>query len=255
MSAGARDPAGGGAGGFVVDLEPFQGPLDLLLELAQKQKVDLGRISILSLAEQYLAYLDGSRARDLPVAAEYLVMAAWLAYLKSQLRLPPAERAEPDPLAVAGALEERLRLLDAIRRGAGSLLARPRLGEGRLPRGAPEGLPVEVRPEYGANLALLFGAYGAAMRRGRQARMTFPPRRLDSVEAALERLSRLLTGHDWRDLMRFLPPGLCGDGDDGGLGYRSAVASSLVAGLELARAGAVELVQAFPFGPVMVRRL
>ena len=204
MSADARDPAG-----FIVDLEPFQGPLDLLLDLAQRQKVDLGRISILRLAEQYLAYLEGSRARDLPVAAEYLVMAAWLAYLKSQILLPPAERAEPDPLVAADALAARLRLLDAIRRGAASLLARPRLGEGRLPRGAPEGLPVEVRAEYRpAGLAELFGAYGGVMRRGRQVLMTFPPRRLDSVEAALERLSRLLTGVEWCCLMRFLPPGL-----------------------------------------------
>jgi segregation and condensation protein A len=172
--------------------------------------------------------------------------------------LPPAERAEPDPLAAADALATRLRLLDAIRRGAAALLARPRLGEGRLPRGAPEALPVEVRAEYRpAGLAELFGAYGGVMRRGRQVRMTFPRRRLDSVKAALERLSRQLTGVEWCCLMRFLPPGLGGsDGDgDGGLGYRSAVAASLVAGLELARAGAVELAQAFPFGPVMVRRL
>ena len=102
---------------FVVSFDIFEGPLDLLLDLARKQKVDLGRISVLRLAEQYEAYLEGLRSRDLPVAAEYLVMAAWLAYLKSLLLLPPPERDGPDAEALAGALEERLRILEAIRRG------------------------------------------------------------------------------------------------------------------------------------------
>jgi segregation and condensation protein A len=251
--AGSFEPAAAAAAdeAFVVTLEVFEGPLDLLLDLARKQKVDLGRVSILRLAEQYLAYLEGLRTgHQLPVAAEYLVMAAWLAYLKSQLLLPPAEREVPDPEAVAGALEDRLRLLEAIRRGAAALLGRPRLGVARFPRGpAGEGLPVTVRTEYRAGLAELLAAYSTVSRRGTAPRMTFPARRLDSVEAALERLSRLLTGVEWRDLMSFLPPGF-GDG----LPRRSAVAASFVAGLELARSGEVELQQAAPFAPIMVRR-
>lgn len=237
------------AEGFVVDLDGFAGPLDLLLDLARRQKVDLGRISILRLAEQYLAYLEGQRAADLPVAAEYLVMAAWLAYLKSQLLLPPPERELPDPEAMAEALEERLRLLEGIRRGAAALMARPRLGLERLPRGAAEGLETVLRWRCRASLGDLFAAYGAVARRAGEPPMTFPARRLDTVEAAMERLAGLLPGGDWHALMSFLPPEL-----QPGLPHRSAVAASLVASLELARAGRIELQQAAPFAPIMVRR-
>jgi segregation and condensation protein A len=235
--------------GFIVNLDGFEGPLDLLLDLARRQKVDLGRISILRLAEQYLAYLESQRAGDLPVAAEYLVMAAWLAYLKSQLLLPPAEREVPDPEAMAGALEERLRVLEGIRRGAAALLARPRLGMQRFPRGAAEGLRTVLQWRYRAGLGELFAAYGAVARRAGEPPMTFPARRLDTVEAALERLAQMLPGGDWRDLMSFLPANLLT-----GLPRRSAVAASLVASLELARSGKVELQQAAPFAPIMLRR-
>jgi segregation and condensation protein A len=234
---------------FVVSFDIFEGPLDLLLDLARKQKVDLGRISVLRLAEQYEAYLEGLRSRDLPVAAEYLVMAAWLAYLKSLLLLPPPEREGPDPEALAGALEERLRILEAIRRGAAALLERPRLGSGRFPRGAAPELRVEVVTRYRTPLSDLFGAYGAVVARQGPPLMTVPARRLDSAEAALERLGSLLRGVDWRDLMSFLPPEF-----RDGLGYRSAVAASFVASLELARSGVIELRQPVPFGPILVRR-
>jgi segregation and condensation protein A len=235
---------------FIVDLDGFEGPLDLLLDLARAQKVDLARISILGLADQFVAYLRGLRARQLQIAAEYLVMAAWLAYLKSQLLLPPAERELADAEAVAEDLGERLRRLEALRRAAGIVQARPRLGVDRFGRGLPEPAPVTVTPVWRASLGELFSAYGNLMRRGKTVRMTMPARRLVSVDVALERLSRLLTGHDWRELQAFLPEGLLGDA----LLRRSAVAASLIASLELARQGEIELQQAAPFAPIMVRR-
>jgi segregation and condensation protein A len=236
-------------GTFVVDLDGFEGPLDLLLDLARAQKVDLARISILDLAEQFLAYLRGLRVLELQVAAEYLVMAAWLAYLKSQLLLPPAERELTDAEAVAEDLGERLRRLEALRRAAGLLADRPRLGQARFARGRPEPVAVTITPVWQAGLADLFAAYGSAMRRGRMVRMTMPARRLVSADAQLARLARLLTGSDWHHLASFLPDGL-GDA----LHRRSALAASLIASLELARQGRLELQQAAPFGPIMVRR-
>jgi segregation and condensation protein A len=238
-----------GAQGFIVNLDGFEGPLDILLDLARRQKVDLGRISILRLAEQFLDYLESRHAADLPVAADYLVMAAWLAYLKSQLLLPPAEREVPDPEAMAEALEERLRLLEGIRRGAAALVARPRLGLQRFPRGEPGGLQTVVQWRYRATLSELFEAFGAVARRTGEPPMTFPARRLDTVEAAMERLGTLLPMGDWRDMMSFLPDHLAT-----GLPRRSAMAASLVASLELARSGRVDLQQAAPFAPIMLRR-
>ena len=242
--AGATDDAA-----FIVDLDGFEGPLDLLLDLARAQKVDLAGISILELAEQFLAYLRGVQARQLQIAAEYLVMAAWLAYLKSQLLLPPAERELEDVEALAEDLGARLRRLEALRRAAAELQAQPALGEARFPRGAPEPAAVEVTSAWRASLAGLFSAYGAVMQRGRLTRMTMPARRLMTPEAALQRLAALLTGKDWHDLASFLP----GDLGDALL-RRSAVAASLLASLELARQGAIELQQAAPFAPIMVRR-
>ncbi len=234
---------------FIVDLDGFEGPLDLLLELARAHKVDLATISILDLAEQFLAYLRGVQARQLQIAAEYLVMAAWLAYLKSQLLLPPAERELADAQAIAEDLGDRLRRLEALRRAAEILRGRPRLGVERFARGAPEPIVVMITPMWRATLAELFGAYGAATQRGRMVTMTMPARRLVSAEASMQRLSELLTGHDWRDLAAFLPDDL---GDP--LRRRSAVAGALVASLELVRQGQIELEQAAPFGPIMVRR-
>jgi segregation and condensation protein A len=233
---------------FTVDVDGFAGPLDLLLTLARQQKVDLARISMVALADQYLAYLERARSLRLEIAAEYLVIAAWLAYLKSQLLLPPAARDEPDAQEQADALMERLRLLEALRQAAGELAARPRLGVERLARGCPEPPEVERVNVYGASLSSLFAAYGAVLQRTRMPSFRVLPRQAMSVETALSHLCRALTGHDWRDLASFLPPGLTDD-----FARRSALAASLVASLELARAGRIELSQAAPFAPVMVR--
>lgn len=234
---------------FIVDLDGFSGPLDLLLDLARAHKVDLVQISILALAEQFLAYLQGVQARQLQIAAEYLVMAAWLAYLKSQLLLPPAERELIDAEALAEDLGERLRRLEAMRQAAAALQERPRLGEARFARGAPETPAIVVTRLWRTSLGELFGAYGSLMQRGRMINMTMPARRLMTPEAALQRLAQLLTGQDWRDLATFMPDDLSDP-----LVHRSAVAASLIASLELARQGSIELRQAAPFGPIMIRR-
>jgi segregation and condensation protein A len=234
---------------FLVDLEGFSGPLDLLLGLAREHKVDLARISVLALADQYLSYLEQARTLRIEIAAEYLVMAAWLAYLKSQMLLPPAERAEPDAEVLADALAERLRKLEALRRAAAELLSRDLLGAERLPRGMPEPIPIELVPVYRTSLGGLFAAYGEVMKRGRMPTMVVPPRPAMSVESALVRLSRMLTGHEWRDLAAYLPAEF-----RDGFARRSALAAGLVASLELARRGEIDLSQAAPFAPIMVRR-
>ena len=234
---------------FVVDLGGYEGPLDLLLDLARAQKVDLGAISILALAEQYLAYLEGVRAADLPVAAEYLVTAAWLAYLKSQLLLPVALRDAADPQELATLLEDRLLMLEALRRAGAWLMARPRLGEGRLARGALQPTAPVRRRAWRTSLADLLGAWRAVAARQGTATLAFPARRLWTVQAALERLSALLAGRDWQRLQALVPFGA-----DAGIDPRSIKATGFLASLELARQGRVELRQAAAFAPIMLRR-
>lgn len=235
---------------FVVDLEGFEGPIDLLLGLAREQKVDLARISILALAEQYLDYIQRARDLHLEIAADYLVMAAWLAYLKSRLLVPeaPADD-EPSGPELAAALAERLRRLDAIRRAAEQLFARPRLGHERFARGCPEGLSVRRRSRFRLALHELLQAYVDQRLRESESTLTLKPAAVFRIEDALKRLSGLLGGPEWQNLLAYLPPGL---GDD--QLRRSAIAAHLGASLELARDGVIELSQAMPFGPIYVRR-
>lgn len=236
-----------------VAVEGFEGPLDLLLGLAREQKVDLARISILALAEQYLAWVEAARALDLDLAADFLVMAAWLAYLKSRLLLPPAERPEdePSPEEAAELLAFQLRRLEAMREAGAALMARPRLGLDVWPRGAPEARVEKVPGGWALAMHELIAAYAAARRRGLGGRgYVPPPMQLMSVQDALERLGRLLrVVPDWAVLTRFLPPGL-----GAGLPTRAGVASMLIAGLELAKDGRLDLRQEEPFGPIWVKR-
>ncbi|WGF89442.1 segregation and condensation protein A [Marinivivus vitaminiproducens] len=232
---------------LVLSLDGFEGPLDVLLELARRQKVDLTTLPILPLAEQYLAFVQAARDRHLELAAEYLVMAAWLTYLKSRLLLPEPEEEAPDPDAMAAALALRLRRLDAMQKAAGDLAARDRLGDRRLVRGAPDGLTVRVEHSYRSDLGGLLRAYATVLARKPAARLAMKPPVLFSVDRALEHIVRHLGGPDWRDLVA-LVPATRGDTD-----RRSALASSLVASLELAKDGRLELRQDRPFGPVMVR--
>ncbi|MEM7042900.1 MAG: ScpA family protein [Pseudomonadota bacterium] len=236
--------------GFVVDLDGFEGPVDLLLTLARQQKVDLAKISVLALAEQYLAYIQKARDLKLEIAADYLVTAAWLTYLKSRLLLPPPhDDDEPSGEELAEALTERLQRLDAIRRAADMLFTRARLGHDRFPRGEPEGLRILKKSRYRLSLHDLLQAYLDQRTRGSKPdyRIATPP--VMRVEEAIERITGLLGGPEWQNLLAFLPPDLVDDEF-----RRSAIAAHVGASLEMARDGLVELQQSAPFGPIYVRR-
>lgn len=234
---------------LVVDVAGFEGPLDLLLELARTQKVDLARISVLALAEQYLAFIERSRALRLELAGDYLVMAAWLAYLKSRLLLPdPPADEEPTGEELAAALAERLRRLEAMRRAAALLMERNRLGRDVFARGEPE-IRIERRGEYSATLHDLLAAY--ARQRRRQERGTYqPPRRVVwSLVEAREILVRLIGSiAEWTPLSVFISPYLQTEET-----RRTAIASSFGATLELAREGRLEISQSRAFAPLMLR--
>jgi len=237
---------------LVVDLEGYEGPIDMLLTLAREQKVDLTKISILALADQYLAYITAARRLRLEIAADYLVMAAWLAYLKSRLLLPePAPADEPSCADLAAALTHQLQRLEAMQQAGARLMARPQLGRDVFARGAPEGLPRVLRPIYDATLYDLLKAYGDQRQRKENAVLHIEPPELYSMDDALQRLSRLLGRMpEWRMLMSFLPPGL-----RGGIVERSAVAATFAASLELVRAGKLQLRQDSAFGPIYLRSL
>lgn len=243
-----------GADALRIALEGFEGPLDMLLALAREQKVDLLKVSILRLAEQYLDFIAAARGVRLELAADWLVMAAWLAWLKSRLLLPPEERPadEPSPEMLAEALAGRLSRLALLRSAAARLMARPRLGMDVFARGfvdRPEApAPVFVAP----GLAELVRAYGRirARRQGKAPALEMAPMPGLSIEQAFARLARMLPRvQDWTALSRFLPRA-----PETRLEARAALASTLVAVLELARRGEVALEQPAPFAEIMIRR-
>jgi segregation and condensation protein A len=236
---------------LVVDLEGYEGPIDMLLTLAREQKVDLSRISILRLANQYLDYIAAARHLRLEIAADYLVMAAWLAYLKSRLLLPqPPAPDEPSGEAMAAALTEQLRRLQSMQEAGVRLMARPLLGRDVFARGAPEGLPRVLVPVWDVTLYDLLKAYGEGRQRKEAGVLHIEAPELYSMDDALQRLERILGRMpDWRSLMSFLPPAPHGDG----LVWRSAVASTFAATLELVRSGKLQLRQDATFGPIYLR--
>lgn len=233
---------------LTIDIDGWEGPLDLLLALARTQKVDLRRISVLALADQYLGQIARAGELRLELAADWLVMAAWLAYLKSALLLPrdPEEQPSADELAMR--LQLRLARLDAMREAGARLMARDRMGRDVFPRAAPEGVSVERRTRWQANLYDLVRAYGRVHARNRPVFHIVQSRPVMTLEAALERLAELIgEAVEWRTLERFLPASL-----DPAL-RRSALASSFVAALELARQGKVVLRQSGGFAPLYLR--
>lgn len=245
----ARVDDGGTPDMLHLSLSTWEGPLDLLLALARSHRVDLAAISILELVDQYVAVIRRQRSLRLEVAAEWLVMAAWLAYLKSLLLLPQPAEAEPDAAAMAEALRWRLRRLAAMREAGERLQARPQLGRDLFLRGAPEGLRTVRASRYDVALVELLRAYGAIAVRRQQPPWVPPRAPVVSVEEALDRLSAMLgQALDWTELSAFLVPA------DGEARRRSALASGLVAALELARQGAIELAQEAPFRPLFLRR-
>ncbi len=233
-----------------MQLDGFEGPLDLLLELARAQKVDLAKISILSLVEQFLAVIEGARRVRIELAADWLVMAAWLTWLKSRLLIPQTGEPE-DAEAAAETLAARLIDLQAVRAAAAWMGKRPQLGWDSFSRGAPEDFSETDRSRLSVSLAGLLSAYLAARRRA-GGKMQYRPKPMTyfSVQDALARLSRLIGSvPDWSTLESFLPEGL-----DPGLPRRAALSATLVAGLEMARGGDIRLRQEAQFGPILVRK-
>ena len=238
---------------LVVDLDGFEGPLHLLLALARKKKVDLARISILELAEQYLGFMAAASRKRLDLAADYLVMAAWLAFLKSKLLLPKPPKDDDAPVEVlAQALAFRLRRLDAMRAAGEALHARPLENRDVFMRGAPEGVRSTRSVIYEADLHDLLSAY--AMRRSARIRSVYRPQtpRVYGLETARERLEALLPQvKDWREFDTLLP----GEND---LGANpppriSVRASSVLAALEITKDGHAQLRQRAPYAPLYVR--
>lgn len=233
-----------------LDIEGWEGPLDVLLHLARSQRVDLARISILELVEQYLVFIQDAKSLRLELAADYLVMAAWLAYLKSCLLLPKEEQDEPSAEELALRLQLRLQRLDAMRDAGARLMARDMLGRDVFLRGAPEGLRIVRTAAWECDLYELLKAYGDLTMRGKTQSYAVHRRPVLSLEAALERLESMLgMAVDWTALSAFLPSGVSDDGY-----RRSSVASCFVAALELTRLGKTEMLQAESFAPLYLRR-
>jgi segregation and condensation protein A len=237
---------------LVVMVDGFEGPLDMLLALARQQKVDIAKISILTLADQFLEFIESAKRINLELAADYLVMAAWLAYLKSKLILPQAQAIEGEPTAdeMAARLRWRLQRLDAMRNAAARLMARDRLDRDVFARGAPEPVNVVRLRTYKDSLYDLLTAYSTQRVRklgGKTYRPVHAPVML--IEEARERLERMLGKiSDWSGLSRLLPFEW-----SGGPRRRSALASTLLACLELARDGKIEIRQLKPFDEVYVK--
>ena len=246
-----------GGDAFIVDVDGWEGPLDVLLALARAQKVDLRQISIVQLADQYLGYVAAARRASLELAAEYLVMAAWLAELKSRLLLPePAGPEEPSSDEMAAALAFQLRRLDAVRQAGARLMALPQQGRDFWPRGRPEDVEERTRTLIRADMRDLLRAYGDYLRRRRREDplMLGEPIELDSVEAALARIRRSLgQAPGWESLARYLPAGTLAGLRAGDLEARSALAATFGAILELARQGILVLRQNHPFGPIYLK--
>ena len=251
FAGGGPDVIAPGEGELIVNLEGFEGPLDLLLSLARDQKVDLRKISMVALVDQYLVHIHQARRMRLELAADYLVMAAWLAYLKSRLLLPePPAGEEPSGQEMADALQWQLRRLEAMQEAGARLMARPQLGRDIFSRGQPEGIVVVRRAVWDVKLYDLLSAYGSQVRPKDADTYQIAPMQFFSVEEAAERLGRMLgIAIDWQSLEAFLPAGLTDPAR-----RRSAIAATFVAGLQLAKDGQIELRQSERFGPIHLRK-
>ena len=237
---------------IVVDVEGFEGPLDLLLALARTQKVDLAKISVLALAQQYLDFIAEARRLRLEVAADYLVMAAWLAYLKSKLLLPaePSDEGEPSGAELAALLAFRLKRLDAMREVSAQMMTRKRLGRDVFARGLPEPTRLTRKSIYDANVYDLLKAYSQQRQRTATRTLQMRQRTVWSLREAREELERLLgITCDWAPLDQLIAEFLV----EPEL-RRTALASSFTATLEMTREGALEIRQSKLFAPLLIRR-
>ena len=246
-----RDESSSSAGDadvLTIDIDGWEGPLDLLLALARNQKVNLRQLSILALVEQYLVFIDEARALKLELAADYLVMAAWLAYLKSALLLPKDPTIDPSPEELALRLQLRLERLNTMRDSGARLMARDRVGRDIFLRGNPEGLRVVKARAWACDYFELITAYGQINARSQPALHIVKRRQVMTLEEALERVSAMIgRAIEWTAIEVFLPvfadPAM----------RKSALASSFVAALELAKRGVVDLQQEDMFAPLMLR--
>lgn len=244
------------ADAFLLNIDGYEGPIDILLMMARDQKVDLSKISILQLARQYLVFIDRAKELQLDLAAEYLVMAAWLAYLKSRLLLPVEEdEDEPSGEDMAEALQFQLRRLEAMQEAAEQLFALPQLGQDIFSRGAPEGLSVVTDTVWNVTLYDLLQAYGDIQKRKENDHYELPMFRLMTMESAMERMTKMLGKLPrkgpysvWTTLGSFIPEGVKDK-----LYGRSSLASILTAGLEMVKQGRLEIKQDGLFRPVYLR--
>jgi len=233
-----------------LELDGWEGPLDLLLDLARRQKVDLKSISILALVDQYIDYIERAEALKLEIAADYLVMAAWLAYLKSAMLLPKEEQEDPSPEELALRLQLRLERLKAMRDAGAQLMARDRVGRDVFERGDPEGLKILRKNQWQCDWFQLVRAYGLVRLRTEPVVHMVAERPVMTLDSAISRVSAMLgVSVAWMEIRSFLPahadPRL----------KRSALASSFLAALELARMGKAELRQEETYGPLHLRRI
>src|SRR3954447_22150387 len=236
---------------LIVDVEGYEGPLDLLLMLARQQKVDLSKISILALADQYLVFIEAARKIRLELAADYLVMAAWLAFLKSRLLLPePATPDGPSAEEMATALANRLRRLEALREAANRLMTRPQLQREIFQRGQPESIAEIRHPKFTATLFDLLSAY-ATQRQSRVLASVHLARRtvwsLSEARASLERLVGI--AEEWSRLDEYLLAYVVDPSQKA-----TVLASSFAAALELVREGTMDLNQQEAFAPLYFRK-
>ena len=236
---------------LIVDVDGYEGPLDLLLTLARVQKVDLMQVSILQLAEQYLTFVEQARALRIELAADYLVMAAWLAFLKSRLLLPPDPEDEgPSAEDLAAHLAFQLERLNAMRDASARLMGRDRLGQTRFVRGQPEQIARKRNVTYEVGLIDLMRAYARIKTKDEFRPYAFDRKDVFTMEQALERLRHLIGfAGEWTSLLTFLPDGWTGD-----VRGRSATAATFAATLELAKQGKLEIRQAETFAPITLRR-
>lgn len=246
------------ADALLLDIDGYEGPIDVLLELARNQKVDLTKISILDLTRQYLGFIERAQAMNLELAAEYLVMAAWLAYLKSRLLLPKDEDSEEASAEdMAAALQFQLRRLEAMRKAADEVMALPQLGQDVFARGMPEGLSTKTHMHWDVSLYDLLKAYGDIHRRADDSQYDLPDFTLMSTENAMTRMVKMLGNLPrkgmksvWTTLQSFIPEGIKDK-----LYARSALASTFTAGLEMVKQGKLEIKQDGLFKPIYMRGL
>jgi len=260
MSAEFEEQAEGASGvearlaaeALIVDVDGFEGPLDLLLTLSRTQKVDLRKISVLALAEQYLAFVEQARKLRIELAADYLVMAAWLAFLKSRLLLPPDPADEgPSGEELAAHLAFQLERLEAMREAAAKLMARDQLGRDFFARGIPENVERIRRVTYTATLLDLMQAYARIRTRDDFRPFVMDREAILTMEQALDRMRNLIGyAGDWTGLESYLPEGWEADPAR----RRSATAATFAASLELAKAGQIEIRQGETFAPIQIRK-